>query len=160
MSIWGNDKCISTFWIKATFKVSYVAFFSEGTDAFVISSNRQRLLFSWAWILNLWYFKGLKSCHIRPWCSSEGSNSKMEPYLSLQSLQALVWHDLSPLRYQSFIFKLRKIKRFVCLRKCQMHQYTSMSWLNNVNYQVPSQIYSSFYGLKFLPIKFTSTYHG
>ena len=60
-------------------------FYSEGTDVFVISSNRRTLLFSWAWILNLRYFKWLKSCQIRDWVSSEGSNSKMKPYLSLQS---------------------------------------------------------------------------
>ena len=29
-------------------------FYSEGTDAFVISSNKWTLLFSWPWILNLW----------------------------------------------------------------------------------------------------------
>ena len=60
-------------------------FYSEGTDAFVISSNRQTLLFSWAWILNLWYFRGLKWFQIRAWCSSEAPNSKMETYLRLQS---------------------------------------------------------------------------
>ena len=60
-------------------------FVSEGTDAFVISSNRQTLLFSWAWILKMWYFKGLKSCQIRAWIGSEGSYSKIESYLSLQN---------------------------------------------------------------------------
>ena len=35
-------------------------FYSEGVDEFVISSNRQTSLFSWAWILNFWDFKGLK----------------------------------------------------------------------------------------------------
>ena len=40
-------------------------FYSEGADGFVISSNRQTSLFSWAWILNLWYFNGLKSSQIR-----------------------------------------------------------------------------------------------
>ena len=70
------------------------------TDAFVISSNRQTLLFSLAWILNLRYFKGLKLYQIRAWCSSEGSNSKMEYYLKLQShflyLYDMIWDkDLS-----------------------------------------------------------------
>ena len=40
-------------------------FYKESTDAFVISSNRKTLLFSWDWILNLRYFKGLKSNQIR-----------------------------------------------------------------------------------------------
>ena len=70
-------------------------FYSEGTDAFFISSNRRTLLFSWAWILNLRYFKWPKSCQIRAWVSSEGSNSKMKPYLSLQShfrhLYDMIW---------------------------------------------------------------------
>ena len=35
--------------------------------------------------LNLRNLKGLKSCQTRTWSSSEGSNDKMEPYLSLQS---------------------------------------------------------------------------
>ena len=59
-------------------------FYSEVADTFVISSSRQTLLFSWAWTLKLWNFKWLKSCHIcRKW--SEGSNSKIEPYMILQS---------------------------------------------------------------------------
>ena len=70
-------------------------FYPEGTDTFVISSNRWILLFSWAWILNLRYFRCLKSCHIRAWVSSKGSNSKMKPYLSLQShfrhLYDIIW---------------------------------------------------------------------
>ena len=70
-------------------------FYKESTDAFVISSNRKTLLFSWDWILNLRYFKGLKSNQIRAWCSCEGSNIKMEPYLSLQShflhLYDMIW---------------------------------------------------------------------
>ena len=68
---------------------------SEGTDTFVISSNRRNLLFSWAWILNLRYFKWLKSCQIWAWVTSEGSNSKLKPYLSLQShfwhLYDMIW---------------------------------------------------------------------
>ena len=60
-------------------------FYSEGTGAFDISSNRQILLFSWAWILNLCYFKGLNLCEIRAWCGFEGLISKMEPCFSLQS---------------------------------------------------------------------------
>ena len=70
-------------------------FYLEGTDAFVISSNRRTFLFSWAWILNLRYIKWPKSCQIRAWVSSEGSNSKMKPYLSLQNhfrhLYDMIW---------------------------------------------------------------------
>ena len=48
------------------------SFYSEGNDAFFLN-------------FKLWHFKVLKSCHIRTWSCSEGSNSKMEPCLSLQS---------------------------------------------------------------------------
>ena len=51
-------------------------FYSEGTDAFAIFSNRRTLLISWAWILNLRYFKGLKLSQIRAWSSSEGETAK------------------------------------------------------------------------------------
>jgi hypothetical protein len=35
--------------------------------------------------------------------SSEGLNSKMKPYLNLQSHSlALIWHDLSPLKSRNF----------------------------------------------------------
>ena len=67
---------------------------NEGTDAFVISPNRQTLLFSWAWILKLWHFKGLKSCHKRAWSGSEGSNKVPFGYLSLQSCFRLLF-DMS-----------------------------------------------------------------
>ena len=93
-------------------------FFSESADVFLISSNRQTLLFSWVWILNLWNFKGLESCQLRAFSSSEVSNSKMEPYLSLHSffrlLCDIIW-DLQSLTISKF--KLRKIIRFICLRK-------------------------------------------
>ena len=60
-----------------------VAFIQKVLIAFVISSNRWTLLFSWAWILNLWEFKGLKSCYISAWSGSEGSNRASFYYLSL-----------------------------------------------------------------------------
>ena len=52
--------------------------FSEGTDAFVISSKRWTLLFFWAWIFKLWDFKGLKSW---VWSVSKGSNKASFCYL-------------------------------------------------------------------------------
>ena len=123
--------CLSNFWKNYTFEEANNfrlhlkgGFYSEDTDAFAISSNRLTLLFSWAWILKLWDFKVLKSCHIRTWSGSEGSNSKMEPYMSLQSyfspLCDMIW-ALKNVKVSKF--KLRKIIRFVCLRKWQMHQY-------------------------------------
>ena len=97
-------------------------FYSEGVDEFVISSNRQTLLFSWAWILNLWYFKRLKSCPIRVWSVSDGSNCALFCYLSLQShfrlLFDMIW---APWNITNSKFKLRKIMRFVCLRKWEMY---------------------------------------
>ena len=58
--------------------------YSEGTDAFVISSNRWTLIFSWAWILKLWDFKEVKSCHKRAWSGSEGSNKALFCNVGLQ----------------------------------------------------------------------------
>ena len=99
-------------------------FYSEDTDVFVISSNRQTLLFSWAWILKLWDFKGLKSCYISAWSGSEGSNKALFYYLSLQSCFGLLFDMISVHKnITNSKFKLRKIIRFVCLRKWQMHQY-------------------------------------
>ena len=39
-------------------------FYSEGTEAFVISPNRWTKLFSWTWNFEIESFQGLKSCHI------------------------------------------------------------------------------------------------
>ena len=97
------------------------------------------------WILNLWYFKGLKSCQIRAWSGSEGSNSKIEPHLSLQShfrpLCDMIWafQNLTILK-----FKLRKIIRFICLRKWQMHQYF---WIK-ATFSDFHNFYNNFYGLQ------------
>ena len=91
----GEQKDIQEVLIKIV--NAYGGFYSEGTDAFVISSNRRTSLFSWAWNVNLRYFKGLKSCQIISWSSFVGSNSKMEPYLSLQSHFLHLWHFLNPL---------------------------------------------------------------
>ena len=92
-----------------TFDLSKGGFYSEGTDAIVISSKRRTLLFSWALILNLWYLKGLKICQITAWCRFEGSNSsKMKPYLNLQiHFRSLyIWHDLSPdLKFSGLIVR-------------------------------------------------------
>ena len=89
------------------------SFYSEGTDTFVISSNRQTLLFSWAWILNLRYFRWLKSCQIRAWVSSEGWNSKMKPCLSLQSHFRLLFDMIRAFwNITNSKFKLRKIIKF------------------------------------------------
>ena len=79
-------------------------FYSEVSDALIISSNRRTLLFSWAWILKLWDFKGLKACHISVGSCSEASNKAPFYYLSLQSWFRLlnIWHDLSPLKYLKF----------------------------------------------------------
>ena len=99
-------------------------FYSEGTDEIVISSTKRTLSFSWAWILNLRCFKGLKLCQIRAWSSSEGSNTKMEPYLSLQSFFRLLCDIIWNLQNLTILkFKLRKIIRFVCFRKWQIHEY-------------------------------------
>ena len=50
------------------------SFYSEDTNAFLISPNR--------WTK---YFSELKSCHIMIWSYSKGSKRKMESYLSLQT---------------------------------------------------------------------------
>ena len=74
-----------------------------GFYSFAISSNIQTLLFSWAWILKFWDFKGLKSCHIRAWSSTEGSNKASFCFFNSSELQqAFIWHDLSPLKYHKF----------------------------------------------------------
>ena len=106
------------------FKSFKGGFYSEGTDAIVISSNKRTLLFSWAWILKLRDFKGLKSCQIRAWSGSEVSNKAPFCYFSLQNsicfLFDIIW---APWNIRNSKFKLRKIIRFVCLRKWQIHQY-------------------------------------
>ena len=76
-------------------------FYFEGTDEFVISSNRRTLLFSCAWILKLWDFKLLKSCHKRAWSGSEGSNRL---YFAIWAFRAasgiyLTWFE--PLKYRT-----------------------------------------------------------
>ena len=99
-------------------------FYSEGVDEFVISSNRQTSLFSWAWILNFWDFKGLKLCPIRTWSVSDGSICAPFCFLSLQSCFRLFFDMIWVLwNIKNSKFKLRKIMRFVCLRKWQMHQH-------------------------------------
>ena len=42
-------------------------------------------------IMRLKHFKGLKSCHVRTWSYFEGSNRKMDTYLSLQSSFRAFW---------------------------------------------------------------------
>ena len=99
-------------------------FCSEGTDAFVISSNRRNLLFSWVWILKFWYFQRLESCHIRTQIGSEGWNKASFCYLSLQNRIRLLFDIFWALwNITNSKWKPRKIIRFVCLRKWQMHQY-------------------------------------
>ena len=99
-------------------------FYSEGVDEFVISSNRQTSLFSWAWILNLWDFKGLKSCPKQTWSVSDGSNCTPFCYLSPQSRFRPFFDMIWALwNITNSKVKLRKIMRFVCLRKWKMHQH-------------------------------------
>ena len=90
-------------------------FYSEGTDAFVISSNKRTLFFFWAWILNLWCFKGLKLCQIKACCSSEEFKKQNETLFEPSVvLQALMWHDLSPLKSQNFKIQAQQNNK-VCM---------------------------------------------
>ena len=51
----------------------------------------------------------------RAWCSSQGSNSKMEHYLNpSEPLLALIWHDLSPLKSHNFKIQAQENNE-VCL---------------------------------------------
>ena len=84
-------------------------FYSEGIDAFVISSNRRTLLFSWAWNFEL--FNG--SNHITQGLevalkAQKGSILLFEPS---ESHQALIWHNLSPLKYYKFKIQAQEINK-------------------------------------------------
>ena len=99
-------------------------FYSEDTPEFVVSSNRWTLLFSWAWILKLWDFESLKLCHIRAWRSFEGSNKAPFCYLRLQSCFRPLFDTIWALsNFTNSKFRLRKITRFVCLRKWEIYQH-------------------------------------
>ena len=67
-------------------------FYSEGADTFVISSNRQTLLFSWAWILKI-----VKLYHIRTWSGSKGSNKAPFCYLSIESYFTFLFYMIRAL---------------------------------------------------------------
>ena len=111
----------TTIWVSSFTKGG---FYSEGADIFVLSSYSQTSLFSGAWILKLWHFKLLKSCHISAWSGSEGSNRASFYYLSLQSWLRLLFDMIWVIwNISNSKFMLRKIIRFGCLRKWQMNRY-------------------------------------
>ena len=71
----------------------------------VIFSNKRTLLFSWAWILKLRDFKGLKSCQIRAWSDSEVTYrvAKLSLIWAFKTTSGpFMWHDLSPLKSHNF----------------------------------------------------------
>ena len=89
--------------------------------------------------LEFWIFeilKGSNFCPIRAWSVSDGPNCAPFCYLSLQNRFRLLFDMIWSLwNITNSRFKLRKIMRFVCLRKWQMHQHLlNKSHLSDCNF--------------------------